>query len=77
MKATQPAALPPAAVLVQMVLGAWNAKVLAGVTSLNVADVLQRHGPATAAELVEHHGVKANPEALERCMRACAALGIF
>src|SRR5262245_50694078 len=77
METTQPSATPPPAALVQIVLGAWSAKVLAGVASLNVADALHRHGPATAAELVQRHGVDANPEALERCLRACAALGIF
>src|SRR5262245_56424169 len=77
MEATHPAGIPPEAILVQMVIAAWNAKVLAGVVSLNVADVLHRHGPATATELVQKHGINANPEALERCLRACAALGIF
>jgi predicted O-methyltransferase YrrM len=77
MEATQPTAMPPHAVLVQMVLGSWSAKVLADVTSLNVADVLHQHGPATAAELVQRYGIDANPNALERCLRACAAMGIF
>src|SRR5215510_2594344 len=77
MEVTQSEGMPPQAVLVQMVLTAWSAKVLAAVTSLDVADILQRQGPTTAADLVQRHGVKANPEALERCLRACAALGIF
>src|SRR5262245_11887910 len=77
MEATQTAVMPPEATLVQIVLTSWSAKVIAAVTSLDVADVLHRHGPATAAELVQRHGIDANPDALERCLRACAAMGIF
>ena len=77
MQHTQPAGMPPQAVLVQMAIGAWNAKVLSAVTSLDIADILHQHGPATAVELVQRHGVDANPAALERCLRVCAALGIF
>jgi hypothetical protein len=60
-----------------MVLGGWSAKLLADVTSLNVADVLKQHGPQTAASLVDNYGVRALPSALERALRACAAMGIF
>jgi ubiquinone/menaquinone biosynthesis C-methylase UbiE len=76
-EASQPAPLPPQAVLAQMVLAGWSAKILTDVTSLDVADILKREGPCTAADLVQKHGVAAQPEALERSMRACAALNIF
>jgi len=69
--------MPPQAVLVQMAIGAWNAKVVSAVASLNVADILHQHGPASAVDLVQRHGVDANPAALERCLRVCASLGIF
>jgi hypothetical protein len=71
------ATLPAAAILVDMVLAAWRAKVLAEVTALGVADVLHRSGPATAIDLVEKCGIAASPDALERCLRACAAMGVF
>jgi len=77
MSSAQPKTIPPQGILVDMVLGGWRAKVLAEVSALDVADVLHRHGPATSTELVQQHGVKANPEALERCLRACAAMGVF
>ena len=76
-EAPQLSPLPPQAVLAQMVLAGWTAKLLTDVTCLNVADILQREGPATAADLVARHGVTADPEALHRCLRACAAIGIF
>jgi ubiquinone/menaquinone biosynthesis C-methylase UbiE len=68
---------PPQAVLAQMVLAGWAAKILSDVASLDIADILKREGPCTAADLVQRHGVDAQSEALERCLRACAALGIF
>lgn len=70
-----PSALPPHVAIMQMLLGVFTTKVLAEVTRLNVPDVLERHGPATAAELVEH-GVRAYPAALHRALRAWAALGL-
>jgi len=70
-------AIPPQGMLVDMVLSGWKAKVLADVSALDVADVLHEHGPATALELVQKRGLKANPDALERCLRTCAAMGIF
>lgn len=72
-----PAALPPQAVLMQMVLGGWFAKVLSDAAALNVADIVDRHGPQTAANLVSQHGVQADVEALEAILRCCAGAGIF
>jgi ubiquinone/menaquinone biosynthesis C-methylase UbiE len=77
MSSARPTAIPAQGVLVDMVMGGWRAKILAEISALDVADVLHRLGPATSAELVQQHGVKADPEALERCLRACAAMGIF
>lgn len=68
---------PPEAVLAQMVLAGWTAKLLSDITSLDIADILKREGLCRAADLVQRHGVDAQPEPLERCLRACAALGIF
>ena len=69
--------MPPQAVVVQMVMGAWVSKVISDVTRLNVPDVVQAHGPLTALELVSKYGVEARPDFLERALRACASLGIF
>jgi SAM-dependent methyltransferase len=65
---------PPQAMLFEMLFGAWTAKVLAEIVRLDVPDALDL-GPMTAAELVAG-GTKANPQALHRALRACAALGI-
>src|SRR4051794_39606282 len=66
---------PPHAILFEMLFGAWTAKTLTEVVRLDVPDALAR-GPMTASDLVAG-GVKANPQALHRALRACAALGIF
>jgi hypothetical protein len=69
--------MPPQAVVMQMVLGAWVSKAISDVTRLNVPDVLKRHGATSAAEMVARHGVEAKPDFLERALRACASVGIF
>ena len=66
---------PPHAILFEISFGAWTAKLLTEVVRLDVPDALVA-GPMTASELVAH-GAKANPLALHRALRACAALGIF
>jgi hypothetical protein len=67
---------PPHAILYEMLFGAWTAKVLTEVVRLDVPDALDA-GPMTAAELVARGGIKAEPRALHRALRACAALGVF
>src|SRR5579872_593646 len=69
--------LPPQAVIMQMVSGGWVAKVVADVSRLGIPDQLKNHGPLSAAEIVGKCGVDAKPDALERALRACAALGVF
>jgi len=66
---------PPHAMLLEMLFGAWTAKILAEVVRLDVPDALA-HGALTADELVHRAGIKANPQALHRALRACAALGV-
>jgi hypothetical protein len=68
---------PPQAVVMQMVLGAWISRAISDVTRLNVPDVLKRHGPMSAAEMVAGHWIDAKPDFLERALRACASVGIF
>jgi hypothetical protein len=66
---------PPHAVLFEMLFGAWTAKILSEIVRLDVPDALA-DGPLTAEELVRKAGVRAHPVALQRALRACAALGI-
>src|SRR5258708_7675827 len=67
--------LPPQAIVMQMVMGAWVAKVIADLTRLNIPDVLKLHGPLSAAEIVAH-GVAVNADFLQRALRACASIGV-
>ncbi len=69
--------LPPQAIVMQMVMGAWVSQTISAITRLDVPDLLQEQGPLTALGLTQNHGVDANPEFLERALRACASVGIF
>jgi hypothetical protein len=68
---------PPHAAVMQMMMAAWTAQTIAAVAQLGVPDVLQKHGPQTARALTETHGIAAQPQLLERGLRACASVGIF
>ena len=68
---------PPQATVMQMMMSAWAAQTISAVTRLDVPDILQAHGPLTARQLTESHGVDARPELLERALRACASVGVF
>jgi hypothetical protein len=68
---------PPQGVIMQMVMGAWVAKVISEVTRLGVPDLIKQHGSMDAAGMVTVGGIQATPDALERVLRACASLGIF
>jgi hypothetical protein len=75
--ATPQPALPPHAVVLQMVLGAWVSKAISDISRLNVPDALKKHGVRTAAELVSQCGIAANADALERGLRVLAGLGVI
>jgi SAM-dependent methyltransferase len=66
---------PPHAMLMEMLFGAWTAKVLAEVVRLDVPDAVAQ-GAMTAEDLVRRAGIRAHPLALHRALRACAALGV-
>ncbi len=68
---------PPQSTIMQMMMAAWTAQTVATVARLGVADVLQQHGPLTARALVADHGIAAQPDLLERALRACAGAGVF
>jgi len=61
----------------QMVIGGWVSKTISEITQLHVPDLVKKHGPSTALELVERHGVRAHAPSLQRALRACASLGLF
>jgi SAM-dependent methyltransferase len=66
---------PPHAMLMEMLFGTWTAKILAEIVRLDVPDAVAQ-GAMTAEDLVRRAGIRANPLALHRALRACAALGI-
>jgi predicted O-methyltransferase YrrM len=74
---TMPPGPPPAAVVMQMMTGAWTAQVISTVTCLRVPELLHKHGPLTARQLTAEHGVDAQPEFLERALRVCASVGVL
>jgi hypothetical protein len=67
----------PEAVVMQMVMGAWVSQTISAVTRLDIPDLLKEHGPQTASQLIQDHGVDARPDFLERALRACASIGLF
>ncbi len=70
-------AVPPQAAVMQMVMGAWISQTISTVTRLDLPDIIHKHGPLSASEIVARHGIRANVRFLERVLRACASLGIF
>lgn len=69
--------LPPQAIVMQMVVGAWLSQIISSITRLDIPDFLKKNGPQTALKLVKEYGVNAKPDHLERALRACASVGIF
>ncbi|HUJ50481.1 MAG TPA: methyltransferase [Bryobacteraceae bacterium] len=72
-----PEPIPPQAVVMQMAMGALVTKLVAEATRLNIPDLVKRHGPMTAADLIAKGGLTADASALHRVLRACAGNGIF
>lgn len=67
-------AVPPPAAVLEMILGAWVAQGIAAAAQLGVADALA-DGPLRPEELARR--VDANPDTLDRLMRALVGEGIF
>ncbi|MUL82627.1 hydroxyneurosporene methyltransferase [Mycobacterium sp. CBMA247] len=67
-------AVPPPAAMLEMILGAWVAQGIAAAAQLGVADALSG-GPLHPEELARR--VDANPDTLDRVMRALVSEGVF
>ncbi|WP_066900617.1 methyltransferase [Mycolicibacterium houstonense] len=67
-------AVPPPAAMLELILGAWVAQGITAAAQLGVADALA-DGPLRPADLARR--VEANPDALDRLMRALVSEGIF
>lgn len=67
----------PHAAVMRMMTAAWLAQTISAVTRLDVPDLVEKHGPLTARALTGAHGVDADPDFLERALRACASAGVF
>lgn len=68
--------MPPQAIVMQMVMGAWVSKVISGISRVGVPDVLKKYGPLTANQMIAK-GIDAHTDSLERALRAAASLGIL
>ncbi len=66
---------PPQAVIMQMVMGSWIARLISEVSRLDIPDKLKAKGAQTPAELISG-GVGVNEMALTRVLRACASFGL-
>src|SRR5262249_30043874 len=72
-----PAPLPPQVQVMQMTMGGMVSKVISEATRLNVPDLVKRHGPMTAHEIIAKGKLRADASALQRVLRACASAGVF
>jgi hypothetical protein len=72
----EPQSIPPQAVIMQMATGGWVSRAISEIVRLNIPDVLNKNGRMSAAALVAQ-GINANPDALQRVLRACASVGLF
>jgi hypothetical protein len=70
----QPANAPPAATMLQMLVGTWVSQAIYVAAKLSVADLL-REQPRTIAELAAATGT--HEGAIYRVLRALASLGVF
>lgn len=73
-KSSNPGALPPAAMMIQLATAGVVSKVVYVAAKLGLADQLAS-GPKSAAVIAEVIG--AHPQSLYRLMRTCAGLGVF
>lgn len=66
--------VPPAIEMLELVLGAWVSQAIQVAAALGIADALAG-GPLPAAELAERVG--ADPDGVDRLMRALVSRGVF
>lgn len=65
---------PPAATMMEIILGAWVAQAVATAAELGIADVLA-DGPRSAEDIARRVG--ADPDAVRRLLRALVGIGVF
>lgn len=69
--------VPPEGQVLQMVMGGWVSAAIAALSHRGVPDVLKKHGPLTAADIVSMGSLDAVPDALQRLLRANASFGLL
>ena len=74
---SQAQSVPPEGQVLQMMMGGWISTAIAALSKHDIPDVLKKHGPMTAAEMVDTAGVDAVPDALQRVLRASASFGFL
>lgn len=60
-----------------MIMGGWVSAAISAMSQHGVPDVLKKHGPMAAADIVRVGGVDAVPDALQRLLRANASFGLL
>jgi hypothetical protein len=68
---------PPEARIIGMVMAGWTASIIAETSRHGVPDILKKHGPLTADQIVSVGGADALPDALGRMLRAAASVGVL
>ncbi|MCV7343348.1 methyltransferase [Mycolicibacterium rhodesiae] len=71
---THQRAAPPAASMMELIMGAWTAQLISAAAELGIADELA-NGPATGEELARRLNV--DQDALRRMLRALIGVGVF
>src|SRR5579863_4925998 len=67
--------IPPQAIVMQMAMGALVTKVIAEATRLNIPDLVKRHGPMSAEQLIAKGGFTADRSAVNPPFAiSCSAL---
>jgi SAM-dependent methyltransferase len=69
--------IPPQEIVMQMITGAWVSQIVAVISCLDIPDILKLHGAQSALSLTQNYAIKADPNFLQRVLRAGASVGIF
>lgn len=73
----QAQSVPAEGRVLEMIMGGWIAAAITAMSKHGVPDVLEKHGPLSATDIVSVGGLDALPDSLQRLLRACASFGLL